>query len=62
MNTQSSMVVATRCCYITIQSSSSVGHQPDLRMAVVSEPKAMLLDIQILPWDFLFSMLVEDAM
>lgn len=56
------MVIATRCCYITIQSSSSVGHQPDLRIAVVSEPKEALLDIQILPWDFLFSMLIKDTM
>jgi len=31
-------------------------------MAVVSEPEEVLLDIQILPWDFLFSMVNEDAM
>lgn len=44
------------------QSSSSVGHQPDLRIAVVSEHKEALLDIQILPWDFLFSVLIKGTM
>lgn len=54
MNAQLSMVIATRCCYVTIQSSSSVGHQPDLRIAVVSKPREVRLDIQIVSWDFFF--------
>lgn len=55
------MVIAMRCCYVTIQSSSSVGHQPDLRMAVVNKPREVRLDIQIVSWDF-FSVLIENAM
>lgn len=39
MNTPLSVVIAMRCWYITVQFSLNVRHQPDLEIAVVSEPE-----------------------